>query len=250
MILSPHDTDFSYLSNRLDWTPKVALVSGIDGMAQATRCSVGELFDSEGRSFPLRQEMILRLYPPRDTSSWRVLSESLGTDVVGRGKTTEEAVNDWRHRFRATVERYLELRPFELSEEEQEVWSRLQLLIDIPRYKAKPMKVRQVGRVLRHRRDSSVTVVEWESGARERVNRESFDEKFGQFRIGQRFEAVVTRFPGTFKIERADAVRKLDIDQEKVSEAGKAIWEHLQSKVEKFADANSTPELDEKFWLE
>ena len=87
-------------------------------------------------------------------------------------------------------------------------------------------------------------------GAREKVNPQAFDEVFSRFRMGQSFEAMVTRNALTFRILRADAVRKFP-HQVSSTDRGTAIWERavgLQT-----LDSNGdvqTEQSEEQFWLQ
>ncbi len=109
------------------------------------------------------------------------------------------------------------------------------------------MVLRQVGKVAKSR--PGLTVVRWEDGTREKVDLLVFDEAFAHFRVGQPFEAVVTRNPVSFRIIRAAAVRKLP-NQDLSEEWSKATWDSaaIGEAVRKAAD--QAEEINEGFWLQ
>jgi len=71
---------------------------------------------------------------------------------------------------------------------------------------------------------------------------------FATFRVGQPFEAVVSRHPTTFRIIRADAVRKLRARRAS-EEQSKALWDRVIGSGEPVAESSAT-EVDEGFWLQ
>ncbi len=146
------------------------------------------------------------------------------------------------------AQRLLEMRPFEMTEEDKNAWARLQSAIDVARYRAtKPLIIRQIGKVAKvgHGR----TVVRWEDGSREKVDPLVFDEVFARFRVGQPFEAVVTRNPATFRIIRAEAVRRLP-NQALPEDLSKAIWNRAVNAEVQEATGVRSADIDETFWLQ
>lgn len=236
-----------FLHSRLSWNASPpALVSGSDPWLRASRRLIDGVRDERGYSFPLRDELWVTVYPPQENGYWRAVGETVGSAVVGRGLTSEEALRDWRKRFRMTIESFLEMRPFEMTEEDKDLWTRIQAVIDVPRYKAtKPMIFKQVGKVYQIR---GVRVkIEWEDGLRETVDPNVFDEAFSRFRVGQPFEVVVTRHPLTFRLIRADALRRLPADRPVSQERSNAIWERAVGSPK--VPTLQTGEIDEDFWL-
>ena len=113
MIFLAADSDKALPPQRLHWgPPPAAVVPGSETWSRATRHLIDSVKDDEGHRLPLQDDLWLAVYPPRGGSPWRAEIEGVA-GIVGRGKTSEEAVNDWRRRFRAIVQRFLELRPFE-----------------------------------------------------------------------------------------------------------------------------------------
>jgi hypothetical protein len=242
------DYDSVSLASRLRWEAQpTAIVSGSEMWCRTSRRQIAELRDDEGHKLPLRDVLWVVLYPPREDRIWRAQAEGVPSEIVGRGKSSDEAVHDWRKRLRATTMRYLEMRPFEMSEEDRELWNKLQSMIDISRYReTKPLVVRQLGKIVKLR--ERVTVVRWEDGVREQVDRSLFDELFSRFRIGQSFEAIVTRHPKTFRIMRADAVRRLTRPPVSAEESA-ALWNCVVGD-RAAEDSKVTAKADEKFWLQ
>lgn len=248
MIFLPSEAGLALRASRLSWdAPVTAIVSEDEKWSRASRIQVGELRDTDGHLFPLRDDLWLTVTPPRASRMWRAEAEKTPLGVVGRGKNPEEAARDWRKRMRATAQRFLEMRPFEMSDEDREIWERLQTVIDVPRYKAtKPLVFRQLGTILQLR--GTRTMVRWEDGAQERVNPLVFDEAFSRFRVGQTFEARITRHPVTFRILRAESVRKLPrsaLSEEK----SKAFWDRILGQRGEAPSEATGAEIDERFWL-
>ncbi len=249
MILLTTDANMLPPTSRLAWDRQtMATVASVDAWSRASRRLVQDLLDEQGHCLPLREELWVTVYPPRSSGLWRAEADSVGPAVVGRGETADEAVADWRTRFRMTTQRYLEMRPFEMQSDDWDLWDRIQTVFDVAKYKAtKPLVIRQLGKI--HKAREGVTVVEWEDGARERVDPRVFDEAFSRFRAGQPFEAIVTREPLTFQIIRADAVRRLKSVDKRTEERSKALWSLVVGTPEETASEASESGIDEGFWL-
>ena len=247
MNLLAADTGPATLHARLSWgSSPAAIVSGSDACDRASRRFLVEVRDEQGHRFPLRDELLVMVNPPRAGGQWRAEADAIGPSIIGRGRTADDALRDWRKRFRMTVQRFLEMRPFESTPEDRDLRDRIWEVIDVPLYKAsKPIVFRQIGKVLEKR--SGRTVVRWEDGSREKVKPEVFDEPFARYQIGQPFEAIVTRHPISFHLIRADAVRRLS-NQTASQERSNAIWERAVAS-ESAGEDSSAPELDEGFWL-
>jgi hypothetical protein len=243
MNLFASDAFFPMVSARLKWDSVVA-VACADSWLRGTRRQVNELRDEQGFRYPLRDDLWVNVFPPRSGGPWRIESESIGPAVVGRGTTDDKAFQDWRKRMQATIERFLELRPFEMTDEDQELWKRLQTVIDVPRYRArKPIVFRQAGKISKKR--TGVLTVKWEDGGYEKVNPMHFDEAFSKYAVGQWFEAMVSRHPVTYGIMRADAVRRLSKLTPVSKEKAAALWQCVVGN----SETKESTEIDENFWL-
>lgn len=244
MNLLSYDTVDIPLSGRLRWEASQSVaVSGAEPWLRASRYRIDELRDEQGHSMHLRDELWLTVFPPGFGGRWRCEAEKIGLEVVGRGDTRDQSIHDWRTRFRFAVQRLLEMRSFEMTDTDKRCWARVRAVINVPRYKAtKPMVIRQVGKVAKMR--PGLTVVEWEDGTRERVDPAVFDEAFSRYPVGQAFEATVTRGPHTFRLKRADAVRKITSDQRVSPERADALWDRVVGTTKPVRI-----EIDEAFWL-
>lgn len=187
-------------------------------------------------------------HPLGGDGRWKAEADAIGPAVLGRGPSADAALRDWRKRFRATLGRFLELRPFEMTPADRDLWARFQLLVDVPRYQAEaPLVVRQVGRIVKVR--PGRTMVKWEDGSIEKVNPLVFDEGFDRFSLDQWFEASVSRDPFTFRIRRAEAVRKVAPPAVPMEQA-RDLWERVAGPAIRAQKARlPAPELDEAFWL-
>lgn len=237
-------------SPHLRWNSRpAASVSGTERWSRASRRLVHSLTDEEGHDVPIRGEVLLLLFPPQIDNLWRTQDEALGNFVVGRGQSVEQAVDDWKRRLLANMHRYMEMRPFEMTKEDKELWAKILAIVDVRRYKAsKPIVFRQVGRVTK--KSTGNAKVEWEDGNVEAVDSNVFDEIFERFKVGQPFEATVTRHPTTFKLIRADAVRRLSGQIENFREKSESLWNKLVG-VNRPTDSTheDSTAVDEDFWL-
>lgn len=248
MNLLATDTGLTSIQSRLTWDHSPpAMISGAEAWSRALLRLLSELRDEQGHRFPLRSDLWVKVYPPRGGCGWRAEADAIGPTIVGRGKSADDALHDWRVRFRSMVQRALEIRPFESTAEDRALRERIETVIDVAHYKAsKPVAIRQVGKVVKKR--TGLTVVQWEDGAREKVKADAFDEAFARYQIGQSFEAIVTRHPISFRLLRASAVRRLS-SQPASKERSDAIWERAIASPEPAGLATPAIELDERFWL-
>jgi hypothetical protein len=248
MIFIPAESELSIRSPLLRWeSPPALVVPGSDAWSRASTRIVGNIEDETGHALPLKDEVWLTTYPPRGDGLWHTEAELIGPAVVGRGADVDESAKDWQIRFRRLFQRYLEMRPFEMTSPDKDLWHRLQAIVDVPQYKAtKPMLIRQHGKVQKSR--PGLTVVEWEDGSREEVEPRVFDEPFARFLPGQPFEALVSRDPLSFQIIRADAVRKLPSRYLFAKENSDALWTRVAS-ANLDSEVVDATEIDEKFWL-
>ena len=184
MNLVPFDTCLDALYPRLHWSPTpAAAVSGMEPFFRVSRYLIEDLRDEQGHRLPLRDELWVTVYPPR-SGLWRVEGDTTRLVVVGRGTTSSKAISDWQKRFRTIVQRFLEMRPFEMTAEDRETWTLLQSVVDVPQYRAtKPIVGRQIGRVAKARGwpHGKAVVVRWEDGEQETVDAYKFDEVFFAF---------------------------------------------------------------------
>lgn len=245
-LLPPETSPFLCSASRFAWTERPAsLISSAENWSCASQHQINDLRDDQGNPYPLLRELWLTVSPARQGAFWRAESTLLGPAIVGRRRTAETAILDWKKRFRRTTQRFLQMRPFEFTDEDREVWSRIQSLIDVARYRASvPVVLRQVGKVLQQRR--SYALVQWADGSRERVRPQLFDEFFSRFKAGQPFEATITRHPVTFRLLRAEAVRRLPRPSNTKSVAD-SLWNRVAGSVQSTAEPAN--QVDEKFWL-
>src|SRR5262245_53259517 len=95
----------AFLRSRLSWDASPpAIISGSESWLRATLHLAGNVLDERGHPFPLRGELWVTVYPPRADGTWRAEAEEVGATVVGRGRTSEDALRDWHKRFGMTVQ--------------------------------------------------------------------------------------------------------------------------------------------------
>src|SRR3954453_14467165 len=98
----------SFAHARLLWDRphNVVAVSGSEPWYRASRRLMGDLSDTQGHPFPLRNDLWVTVYPPREGRGWRVESDALALAVVGRADSADDALNDWRKRFQMIAVRF------------------------------------------------------------------------------------------------------------------------------------------------
>jgi len=245
MILSSVD---SVADPRLRWDGESP--ASADKWARATTRPIFVVKDENGHRFSLKKELFLNVYPLPQNDRWRAECEAVGASVVGRGNTGDEATLDWIKRFRSVVQSYLEMRPFEMTIEDKEIWTRIGSVIDIGKYlSTKPIVLKQAGKLVRMRTIDAI--VEWEDGTREKVKLMAFDELFARFRPGQSFEVLVSRDPVSFRVTRAEAIRKLPTYIPATTSERDELWESVVGKkgVLDTASKAGLDGIDEKYWL-
>ena len=248
MIFHDADMDRAFPSRKVSWeAPPVALISGSEPWLRSTRRAVVGMRDEQGHLFPLRDEQIwVNVSPTSSVGLWRAEAEAIGSGVVGHGGTLRESLLDWRKRFRMAFQVHLSMRPFEMTLEDRDFWDKVQAVIDIPLYMAnKPMIIRQTG-VVRKASDGLIVGAKWADGSNEEVKVSKFDEPFSRYRAGQPFEATVTRHPTTFRLLRADAVRKLPPRITVANDGSDPLWDRV---VGAAVAERLAAEPDEDFWL-
>lgn len=257
MIITPTDIEFRSFTDRGSWDqPPPAIVGSMDTFdASATRRPLENLRDGDGFPYPILREVALIVQPVRGTRIWKAEGDSLLKDVVGRGTSAKGAIADWQKRFSSLVDRLLEMRPFETTEDDRALMSRVLSVVDLATYRAsKPYQVRQVGTVLRqvsrdsggHSRDNGgYVVVKWDDGKVEWLKAIRMDVAAVRYRSGQRFEALVTRNPSNLAVLRADAFRKLEDPQPASQEWTDRIWNRA---VGGGVPQMETNEINKDFW--
>ncbi len=249
MIISAPDTDLRQDPAVLLWDrPQAHVAAREDDGASALRRVLHEPRDTDGFIFPLLRELTVTFSPPRGTPQWRTASDAFGTDIVGRGSGPRQALGDWRKRFANAVARILEMRPFEMTSEDRDFYTKVFKVIDLGAYRAtKPYEVRQAGTVLKHTGHAKGTsvVVKWEDGKVERINAGRFDEAITRYPLGQHFEILARRHPVTTRLLRAYALRKLNAPSKAIDERSNRLWEDATSSV---SPVRESSELDEQFW--
>jgi len=248
IFLDVESSPSSFQSPKAFWDRTVvAQVSGSEPWLRSTRRAISGIRDEQGHPFPLRDEQVWVNVSPTQTSiPWRAEADILGTGVVGRGSTLNDAILDWKKRFRTTLHVFIAMRPFEMTPEDRVIWDQLQVVIDIPRYKAtKPIVIRQTG-VVRKASNGHSAKVQWSDGSDETVAVGNFDEAFSRYRVGQPFEATVYRHPTTFRLIRAEATRKLLAASADSEAFSKALWNRV---VEAIPPESAPVEFDADFWL-
>lgn len=130
--------------------------------------------------------------PPMYGRPGRFVVPTLSNLFVGRGKTLEEAKEDWTYGIDQSIQRLLSLREFELNDSEREQLSILKRAFDLNEIRyGRPLAVRQYGQVVSiYPRPNRIR---WLDGTTSTLRRDQLPAEVIGFRVGQPFDAVVER---------------------------------------------------------
>ena len=151
-----------------------------------------------GVVYPLRQPSATDYIPVVG----EFLVEGFSPTFIGKGKTPNEAWQDWALSVHAAFQELQYKRPFEMTAEEQAFWSVIESRIDVTVYRNHtPLHVRQFGKIGRARPYPEQIV--WDNGTADEVALHQVDSPdFITFKPGQPLEALVARDPVTFQLLR------------------------------------------------
>ncbi len=157
-----------------------------------------------GVVYPLRQPCATDYIPVVG----EFLVEGFSPAFIGRGKTPNEARQNWALSVHAAFQELQYKRPFEMTVEEQRTWSVLASRIDVTVYRNQtPMIVRQFGKVRRARPYPDLIV--WDDGTADKVSLAQVDAPdFVTFKPGQPIEALVVRDPVNFQLRRIAHIQR------------------------------------------
>lgn len=159
--------------------------------------------------YRLRQQPMLGHVDPAMDGGYEFIVDAFAPHAVGRGKTDDEAVEDWKRTVHAEFQRMFSMRPFEMDVADQARWRAMEAMIDIAEYRrTTPIRMRQIGRV-EYLRDRYPRAIRWIEGRRERINLESMPPEFSGYRLGQWIEAICERDPLTHRLLRISYVARI-----------------------------------------
>ena len=176
-------------------------------------------FDVSRRYLPKELEVGDTIYPLRSQFVGTFLPGHIGRPgefavpqflpyFVGKGRNSDEAFVDWRDQLHARFQKLYSKRPFELTEQEAEIWRTLESLIDVPTYRnTTHLMIRQIGKVVRCR--PFPEQIEWEDGHKESVRLDQMPGEFATYKPGQPFEAIVARDPSDLRLVKVGHVRRI-----------------------------------------
>ena len=202
--------------------------------AEARGSNWGSLFDVLQRTldevrigeavYYTRAPLLATFYPRTRGVDGELTMTPNNLRLVGIGKNFDEAQRDWSNQFHVRFQTLLAKRPWEMTLEEKEEWGRIELLVDVARFRREtPYVVRQIG-VLTRRRPIP-DQIRWEDGRTERVWLEHMPPEFAGLHEGQRFEAEVIRDSATGRMVRTTVVRRLPALRTTDDDA--ALWQSV-----------------------
>lgn len=149
--------------------------------------------------------------PPISGRDGRFIVEGLHPEIVGRGRSLQQAQRDWELNLDAHVQRLLAKQDFEQSAEDRKLIGKLHQYFDFNELKyANPIRTRAYGRLVGLR--GHKYRVRWVDGTKSTLSRHQIPGNMVAYRVGQPFEAVVQRNARTWqliKVESAFAARPL-----------------------------------------
>lgn len=162
----------------------------------AIRSQLSEL-SVAGLTYPLRRSCHASYLPV----AGEFLVEEFSS-FVGRGKTLEDARENWMLNVHAVFQDLVCKRPFEMTNEDRKVWSVLSGNIDAAVFRNHtPIQVRQFGRISKVR--PFPQEIRWEDGTKDEIRLDQVSTpEFVTFKAGQPLEAVVARDPVDFRLLR------------------------------------------------
>ncbi|MCY2991333.1 MAG: hypothetical protein NTY19_26190 [Planctomycetota bacterium] len=186
--------------------------------ADVIRSMIDEIRVSCGVCYPLRQSLQATFLPGQG----EYLVAGFSPTFIGHGDTEAQSSLDWRTAVHATVQELLHKRPFEMDEQDRQVWRILTDQIDVTAYRNRmPISIRQFGHVSKAR--PYPQEITWEDGSQDKVQLDMVGAPdFVTYKPGQPLEAVVERDPLTFQmlrivhVERRRRPARLPADQERV----------------------------------
>jgi hypothetical protein len=145
---------------------------------------------------------------------------------IGRGTSARLAEVDWREQVHSAFQLLYRKMPFEMTPSEAAQWSVLEHAVDVDAYtRETPVVFRQLGKVsnVRH----APCEVTWIDGSREEVDLTVAPGEFAGFKLGQWFEALVERDPGTWQVRRILNVDSTEPADRMPRERLERFWQSL-----------------------
>jgi hypothetical protein len=120
---------------------------------------------------------------------------------VGRGVNARLAEADWIEQVHVAFQLLYRKMPFEMTPNQAAQWSVLERSVDVDAYtRQTPVVFRQLGKVSKIRHAPCEVI--WIDGSTEEVSLAVAPGEFAGFTLGQWFEALVERDPGTWQVRR------------------------------------------------
>lgn len=161
-----------------------------------------------GTEYQLRRRLQGYVYPSA-SGDFEFVVDALAPYVVGRARSAEEAIEDWKVKVHAGFQQMLAMRPFEMSTDDRARWHAFELAIDTAELRrSTPIRMRQLGSVeyMHHRYPRAVR---WIGGGRERVLLAAMPPEFPGYKPGQWIEAICERDPLTGRLLRVTHVERI-----------------------------------------
>ena len=184
--------------------------------------------------YPLRRTLRATYVPGQG----EYLVEGFSPLFIGKGETQEQASLGWRNAVHLAFQELVNKRPFEMRDDERQMWNVLSDRIDVTVYRNRTLlSIRAFGCISRAR--PYPQQIEWEDGSKEAVSLDQVDSPdFVTFKPGQPFEAVVARDPVTFGL-----VRVLHIERR-----GKPSRLQPEAEAALLGEIGSSGQLEEADW--
>jgi len=173
-------------------------------------------------TYPLRQSLQAQVFPAEE-HRWTYSAEGIADRYVGNGDSIASARSDFLRKVHAAFQSLVQLREFQMSDEQLSAWRPLERLLDVEKYwESVPLTLLEVGLVLECDDDGRHVV--WFDGHRtEYVPLDHAPPDFVALCKGSWFEALVAREPQTHTLRKVRFARRTSPLRE-MSEDELQLW--------------------------
>lgn len=208
-----------------DWTWECGIFWNRDQLFRDPTLYEMQSFRVGGILYRLPRPLLATFEPPVAHKLGRFIVNGLETYFVGRGKTVEEAREDWEGQIDFSIQQLLAVQDFERTEEQQKQWHLLCRYFDMNEIRySNPLKIRAYGRLLStHSREFRIRFID---GEKVTLSRTEIADEMVRFLPGQPFEAVVLRDPRTWKLIRIESAFPTSLLPQVTEEEANEILAH------------------------
>ena len=205
-----------------------------EGMREGPAAEVVVSAIRVGRAcYPLRKrdgEVVGHFQPGRRGKGRAFCVDPFLPYFVGEGASDEEALKNWCELIHVSFQRLRATCETRLDDKEREQWGLLYRELDVAAYDAsRPVKARQRGEVVRAFPDP--WEVRWAADEQnEAISLDQVPDEFAALRVGDWFEAVLSRDSASRKLLHVHEVRPITPKEPMTAAEAKRFWRSLAQK--------------------